>query len=96
MTSRSKNLCEQAVTDLVKYTERFEQEGLTGIWYAILDVTTTVVGDTIKRKKMPLTKKGAKIREAMQKFYGKDKGEEVFYATVNKGKIKGAEKKKKQ
>jgi hypothetical protein len=23
---------------------------------------------------MPLTKKGLKIREAMQKFYGKDKG----------------------
>lgn len=45
---------------------------------------------------MPLTKKGAKIREAMKKFYGKDKGEEVFYATVNKGKIKGAEKKKKK
>lgn len=45
---------------------------------------------------MPLTKKGAKIREAMEKYYGKDKGEEVFYASVNKGKIKGAKKKKKK
>lgn len=45
---------------------------------------------------MPLTKKGSKIRKAMEKFYGKDKGEEVFYASVNKGKIKGAEKKKKK
>ena len=45
---------------------------------------------------MPLTKKGAKIREAMEKFYGKDKGDEVFYASVNKGKIKGAKKKKKK
>jgi hypothetical protein len=42
---------------------------------------------------MPLTKKGLKIRAAMEKHYGKEKGEEVFYATVNKGKIKGAEKK---
>ncbi len=42
---------------------------------------------------MPLTKKGARIREAMEKYYGKDKGEEVFYASVNKGTIKGAKKK---
>ena len=45
---------------------------------------------------MPLTKKGLKIREAMQKHYGEDKGEEVFYASINKGKIKGAEKSKKK
>ena len=43
---------------------------------------------------MPLTKKGLKIRESMEKHYGKDKGEEVFYASINKGNIKGAEKKK--
>lgn len=43
---------------------------------------------------MPLTKKGLKIRESMEKFYGKDKGDAVFYASINKGKIKGAEKKK--
>lgn len=45
---------------------------------------------------MPLTKKGLKIRESMEKYYGSDKGEEVFYASINKGKIKGAEKKKKK
>jgi len=44
---------------------------------------------------MPLTKKGLKIRESMQKYYGENKAEEVFYASINKGKIKGAEKKKK-
>jgi hypothetical protein len=32
----------------------------------------------------------------MQKFYGKDKGEEVFYASENKGTIKGVAKKKKK
>ncbi len=32
----------------------------------------------------------------MQEFYGKDQGEQVFYASVNKGKIKGAEKAKKK
>lgn len=45
---------------------------------------------------MPLTKKGLKIREAMEKHYGKEQGDAVFYASINKGKIKGAEKKKKK
>lgn len=35
---------------------------------------------------MPLTKKGMKIKRAMMKTYGKEKGEKVFYATENKGK----------
>lgn len=46
-----------------------------------------------KFKKMPLTKKGKKIKSAMAKTYGAKKGENVFYASINKGKIKGAEKK---
>ena len=41
---------------------------------------------------MPLTKKGQKIKAAMQSEYGAKKGESVFYASINKGKIKGAEK----
>lgn len=41
---------------------------------------------------MPLTKKGRKIKSAMTKEYGKKKGEQVFYASRNKGKIKGVEK----
>lgn len=44
---------------------------------------------------MPLTKKGKKIMAAMKKEYGGDKGESVFYATRNKGKIKGVDKKRK-
>ena len=44
---------------------------------------------------MPLTKKGKKIKSAMQHTYGKDKGERVFYASENKGKIKGVAKKRK-
>ena len=38
---------------------------------------------------MPLTKKGEKIKSAMEKQYGKKKGEGVFYASQKKGKIKG-------
>ena len=38
---------------------------------------------------MPLTSKGQKIKTAMQKEYGADKGERVFYASENKGTIKG-------
>ena len=45
---------------------------------------------------MPLTKKGQKIKSAMTKEYGAKKGEKVFYATINAGKIKGADKGKKK
>jgi hypothetical protein len=40
---------------------------------------------------VPLTAKGQKILAEMQKEYGKKKGEQVFYASVNAGKIKGVE-----
>jgi len=41
---------------------------------------------------MPLTKKGSKIKKKMQQTYGKERGEEVFYASQQKGKIKGTHK----
>lgn len=44
---------------------------------------------------MPLTKKGSKIKKAMTKEYGNKKGAQVFYASTNKGTIKGVKKKKK-
>jgi hypothetical protein len=44
---------------------------------------------------MPLTEKGGKIKRRMIKTYGK-KGESVFHASINKGKIKGAERRKKK
>jgi hypothetical protein len=43
---------------------------------------------------MPLTTKGKKIKKAMVKTYGAQKGKQVFYASINKGTVKGAEKKK--
>ena len=43
---------------------------------------------------MPLTKKGKKIQKAMADHYGKKKGEEVFRAMINEGKVTGAEGKK--
>lgn len=45
---------------------------------------------------MPINKKGKKIMKAMKKEYGEEKGETVFYASKNKGTIKGVEKKKKK
>jgi len=45
---------------------------------------------------MPLTKKGAKIMKAMKKEYGSEKGKAVFYASKNKGVIKGVDKSKKK
>ena len=44
---------------------------------------------------MPLTAKGSKIKAAMKKQYGAEKGEDVFYAAANKGTIKGVAKKQK-
>ena len=43
---------------------------------------------------MPLTKKGKKIKKAMMKEYGSKKGEQVFYASENKGTITGVEERK--
>jgi hypothetical protein len=40
---------------------------------------------------MPLTTKGEKIKESMQSEYGPDKGEQVFYASKNKGTISGVD-----
>lgn len=40
---------------------------------------------------MPLTLKGNEIKENMEKEYGPKKGEEVFYASKNAGKISGVD-----
>lgn len=41
---------------------------------------------------MPLTKKGKKIMSSMKKEYGVKKAKKVFYASRNKGTIKGIDK----
>jgi|TARA_R100000655_G_scaffold87531_1_gene127736 hypothetical protein len=43
---------------------------------------------------MPLNEKGKKIMKSMRKQYGKKRGETIFYASKNKGTIKGVEKRK--
>lgn len=45
---------------------------------------------------MPLTKKGKEILDAMIQQYGAEKGKQVFYASINSGKITGVEGKKKK
>ena len=37
---------------------------------------------------MSLNKKGKKIMKSMKKQYGKKRGEQVFYASLNKKKLK--------
>jgi hypothetical protein len=44
---------------------------------------------------MPLTPKGEKIKRNMIRRYGREKGEEVFYSSENKGTIRGVTKGKK-
>lgn len=48
-----------------------------------------------KGEPMPLLEKGYKILDAMEKQYGEKNGKSVFYASVNKGKIKNVEAKPK-
>lgn len=43
---------------------------------------------------MPLNAKGKEIKSAMEGEYGKEKGDKVFYASENKGTIKGVTKSK--
>jgi hypothetical protein len=43
---------------------------------------------------MPLNEKGKKILRSMRKQYGRKKGEQVFYASENKGVLKGVKKRK--
>ena len=43
---------------------------------------------------MPLNKKGRKIMKSMKEQYGKKRGITVFYASKNKGTIKGVEREK--
>lgn len=45
---------------------------------------------------MPLTKKGEKVKAAMESEYGSDKGKRIFYASENAGKIPGAVKTEKK
>lgn len=45
---------------------------------------------------MPLTDKGKKIKRSMKKQYGSKRGEQVFYASQNKGTITGTHKRRKK
>ena len=45
---------------------------------------------------MPLTPKGKKILRNMESEYGAKRGKSVFYASANKGTIKGVHKGKKR
>lgn len=45
---------------------------------------------------MPLTKKGRSIMAAMKAEYGEKRGEHIFYASENKGRIKGVHKRKRK
>lgn len=41
---------------------------------------------------MPLTSKGKEVMKSMKRTYGGKRGEQVFYASANAGKLKGVEK----
>lgn len=45
---------------------------------------------------MPLSPKGNKVLGAMTKEYGSKKGKRVFYASINAGRVRGAEKRRRR
>ena len=55
-------------------------------------ISRAQMGSQLEGNRMPMTKKGKKIMRSMKEQYGPDRGEEVFYASANKGTIKGVEK----
>jgi len=57
-------------------------------------ISRSGMGSQLWGNKMPLTKKGKKVMKSMKGQYGEKKGEQVFYATKNKGKLKGVDMKK--
>ena len=57
-----------------------------------MTISRSNIGSQLKGNKMPLTKKGKKIMRSMKGQYGDKRGERVFYASKNKGKLKGVEK----
>jgi hypothetical protein len=50
----------------------------------------------VANNSMPLTKKGSKIMRAMKKEYGDKRGESVFYASANKGRIRDVDNKRRK
>jgi hypothetical protein len=72
----------QAIEDLLKLVKTIEKRYNITIQFNYLAINN-----------MPLNKKGTKIMKEIKKEYGKKTGEKVFYASKNKGTIKGVEKK---
>ena len=56
-------------------------------------ISRAQMGSQLTGNRMPLTAKGKKVKKSMEKQYGKKQGERVFYASENKGSIKGLAKK---
>ena len=59
-----------------------------------MTISRSGMGSQLWGNKMPLTKKGKKVMKSMKGQYGEKKGEQVFYATKNKSKLKGVDMKK--
>lgn len=54
-------------------------------------ISRASMGKQLTGDRMPMTKKGQKIMRSMKEQYGPKKGEQVFYASRNKGSISGVE-----
>ena len=70
-----------------------EAERKIGSGYVYTATDGKVYGSTGDQWYRLFEGKGEKIKKAMQKQYGKERGERVFYASENKGSIKGVAKK---
>lgn len=67
---------------------------LLSIYIGLIGISVGLALSNYKRNTMaPLTKKGEKIKRALQKEYGKEKGKSILYAMENKGTVKGVTKK---
>ncbi len=71
-------------------------EGLARQKTVNVTIVSTTLWMSFGEDQMPLNKKGKKIMSSMKNTYGKKKGKTVFYASINKGKIKGVKSSKRK
>jgi hypothetical protein len=86
----------------LRIDHRLGMDGSGGLSFAdlydrCLDAPIMVALDQARKAKPPrlaldpLTPKGSKIKAAMQREYGPERGERVFYASKNSGRIEGVD-----
>lgn len=95
--SEAKKLTEEALRQMLYFTSSFDDAGILVVWKDLLEVAFVEVSKQIFERDYATYEKGIRDKKSDRKVLRKGQKQiSVFFARVNKGKIKGAEKKKKK